>query len=606
MALTFNGTVTAGVGGSVTPNGEIMDLFMDFSITATPDSGYQFVMWSVTGGGTFADATAATTIFTPESATGTAITATFAAIAHDALIDNLVTIKNIKDNINAAIITKGGTVADTSFNALVAGVNSIPTATAPTETWGRQDWITFPAVTTGEQVVYVAYSVKPNAANEIAFIPSNLTYFDIDWGDGSPILAIDGEASSQIQTHVYDFDTLTAPSTEDGYKQVLITLRAHDEYHQISALVDPYLLRDTDKIKINLPYLVQITLDGSEELELLENSLEAAGGEGSYNLNFLGDRLTTIIRLELPLSTTCPVFPTSLIHLKELIAPNATIIYPFSNPNLKRVKTLETPLVESFSSLFVGCPNLESVEYINTGGADSFTHMFNRAHNRADTSAVLKKVPAELFTSFGTNFSNMFAGCSGLMSFPTMDLSNGLSFDYMFADCTMVEEYPAFSTPNGTSYVNIFYNNLSLRVFPDLGNPAVDFTNLINSVNFIKSIPNTVSIVDSSGTQFLISSYHGIHTVPTLDLSLHPTVQYINVNDCTNLSAFEIVDLSGSAVTSITLAGCNFGKAALLNVINAAPNVEGGIMNFSGNYGAQMLSAAELQIATDKGWLVGV
>lgn len=74
---TYSVTITAGEGGTVSPSGEQQVGSTPVAITATPNTGYVFDKWTVSGGATVASSTSATTTVTA-TATGT-VTANFKA-----------------------------------------------------------------------------------------------------------------------------------------------------------------------------------------------------------------------------------------------------------------------------------------------------------------------------------------------------------------------------------------------------------------------------------------------------------------------------------------------------------------------------------------------
>ena len=75
---TYTVTINAEANGSVSPSGDQQIGASETSITATPDAGYRFVNWTVTGGATVANATNATTTVT--ATTNGTVTAHFEEI----------------------------------------------------------------------------------------------------------------------------------------------------------------------------------------------------------------------------------------------------------------------------------------------------------------------------------------------------------------------------------------------------------------------------------------------------------------------------------------------------------------------------------------------
>lgn len=77
VSSTYTVTIAAGEGGSVSPSGAQQVGSTPVTITATPNTGYDFVNWTVSGGASVASTTSATTTVTA-TATGT-VTANFKA-----------------------------------------------------------------------------------------------------------------------------------------------------------------------------------------------------------------------------------------------------------------------------------------------------------------------------------------------------------------------------------------------------------------------------------------------------------------------------------------------------------------------------------------------
>ena len=77
VSSTYTVTITAGEGGSVSPSGAQQVGSTPVAITATPNTGYVFDKWTVSGGATVASTTSATTTVTA-TATGS-VTANFKA-----------------------------------------------------------------------------------------------------------------------------------------------------------------------------------------------------------------------------------------------------------------------------------------------------------------------------------------------------------------------------------------------------------------------------------------------------------------------------------------------------------------------------------------------
>lgn len=122
-------------------------------------------------------------------------------------------------------------------------------------------------------------------------------------------------------------------------------------------------------------------------------------------------------------------------------------------------------------------------------------------------------------TSNGTDFSNMFQGCSNLTSVPLFDTSNGIKFFNMFGGCKKLTSVPQYDTSNATDINSMFQNCFALTTVPQLetGN-VTNFYNMFIQCSALKSVP----LLDTSkGTQFLqmFSGCRSLVTIPEINMS---------------------------------------------------------------------------------------
>lgn len=113
-------SVTAGTGGSITADGSGNYLAgTQISISAVPHSGYYFDGWRSSGGGTFEDASSASTVFTMPGTPAT-VTANFVPISYNA--PDTYTIQSLAGT--------GGGISPSGNTAIEAGGNQTYTVTA--------------------------------------------------------------------------------------------------------------------------------------------------------------------------------------------------------------------------------------------------------------------------------------------------------------------------------------------------------------------------------------------------------------------------------------------------------------------------------------------
>lgn len=107
-----------------------------------------------------------------------------------------------------------------NFRQVETALNSLPPL----------DWLNLPDLSneTGQKICMLLL-IGPDMCNKMvlnlqtAQVVPNIT---IDWGDGSTTSAasVTANASSYFYAHEYDYATLDAPTTIEGYKQVILTI----------------------------------------------------------------------------------------------------------------------------------------------------------------------------------------------------------------------------------------------------------------------------------------------------------------------------------------------------------------------------------------------
>jgi surface protein len=213
--------------------------------------------------------------------------------------------------------------------------------------------------------------------------------------------------------------------------------------------------------------------------------------------------------------------------------------------SLQSVPLFVTPLVSDMSYMFYYCYSLQSVPLFDTSGVKNMAHMFDYCYS-------LQSVP--LFdTSDVTNMSYMFAYCSSLQSVPLFDTSGVKNMSYMFYYCYSLQSVPLFDTSDVTNMVSMFYYCSSLQSVP----------------------PFDTSSVTNMSSMFV--SCYSLQSVP----------------------------LQGTKI-SYNIYNCSLSRDELVAVFNGLANLGGGsaTINVRGNWGVANLIAADLAIATDKGWKV--
>ena len=210
----------------------------------------------------------------------------------------------------------------------------------------------------------------------------------------------------------------------------------------------------------------------------------------------------------------------------------------------ERVTIGTTGTITNLSGAFRDFFALQSVLLSNTSTCNNFTDFFRNCYS-------LKTISA-FNTAAGTNFSGFFTNCYSLRTIPLLNTALGTNFSYTFQGCSSLQSIPLINTALGTTFQSAFQGCLSLQSVPNL--------NTATSTVFGSMFDQCSSLAKGAlqGTRYAIS-YSGF---------------------CLSQSA--IVDIFNGLGTAV--------GAQTINV--------------SSNPGRAALTAAEILIATSKGWTV--
>jgi surface protein len=211
---------------------------------------------------------------------------------------------------------------------------------------------------------------------------------------------------------------------------------------------------------------------------------------------------------------------------------------------LQSVPLFNTQNVTSMVNMFNGCISLQSVPLFNTQNVTSMSSMFNGCNS-------LQSVP--LFnTASVTNMFRLFNGCQSLQSAPLLNTVNVTNIGAMFTGCNSLQSAPLFDTVNVSSMSQMFQNCQSLNSIPAL---------------------STASITTDFGANFASAA----NSLNRCQMVFQRTVSFVN---------------------------CQLSRDAIVEIFNNLAVVASATITITGNWGVTALSAADLLIATSKGWTV--
>jgi surface protein len=212
---------------------------------------------------------------------------------------------------------------------------------------------------------------------------------------------------------------------------------------------------------------------------------------------------------------------------------------------VERVNVLTIGSATNMSSMFVSCFSLQSVPLFNTANVTTMASMFFGCQS-------LNSIP--LFnTANVTNIGSMFVNCYSLQSVPSFNTANVTSMNNMFQTCNSLQSVPLFDTVNVTNMAFMFFGCLSLNSIPAL---------------------STAAITSDFGANFA----NGANSLNRCQMVFQRTVSFAN---------------------------CQLSRDAIVEIFNNLATVTPPqTITITGNWGVTALSAADLLIATTKGWTV--
>jgi len=213
---------------------------------------------------------------------------------------------------------------------------------------------------------------------------------------------------------------------------------------------------------------------------------------------------------------------------------------------VERVNVLTIGACTSMLAMFQNCHSLEVVPLFNTQNVTSMVAMFQLCHS-------LEVVP--LFdTGLVNSMASMLNACFSLKSIPNFNLTSLTNISGMVVECRGLQSFPELNTSSVTNFSGLFFDCRSLNSIPALSTAAVTTTDF--------------------GNLFAL----GASSLNRCQMVFQRTVSFQNCQ----LSRDAIVEIFNNLATVTT--------AQTITITN--------------NWGVTALSAADLLIATNKGWVV--
>jgi surface protein len=199
-----------------------------------------------------------------------------------------------------------------------------------------------------------------------------------------------------------------------------------------------------------------------------------------------------------------------------------------------------------------------------------------------------------------TSMVNMFVNCFSLQSVPLFNTQNVTNMAFMFGSCTSLKSVPLFNTANVTGMAGMFLSCVSLQSVPLFNTANVTaMNNMFNNCQSLQSVPlfNTVNVTNMVG---MFNGCVSLNSIPTLSTAAITTdfgaTFAINSN---SLNRCQMV-----FQRTVSFASCQLSRDAIVEIFNNLAVVASATITITNNWGVTALSAADLLIATSKGWTV--
>ena len=218
---------------------------------------------------------------------------------------------------------------------------------------------------------------------------------------------------------------------------------------------------------------------------------------------------------------------------------------------------------------------------IGAGDATEFSTDISNAFKGAQNMTEYKQVAAA--TSALTTLSRVWQGCSGLTTFPLIDISNINSTNDGWAQCSGLTSFPLLDFSNATSISAAWNDCTGLLSFPTID--SSNSTNFSFSWNNCSGLTSFPVIDTSSGTNFNSTwrTCSSITTFPSLDFSSATSLTEA-WRDCSSLTTYP----SNRFNSTGTLTSTAFNNA-WLNCALTAQSIENILTSLDTN-GAQNIT----------------
>lgn len=507
-------------------------------------------------------------------------------------------------------------------------------------------WLPLPIIEQEEEKFVGLFAVYNTQSNFIALQFEG--DYTVDWGDGTT----QDFASGAIAEHSYVYGDINPQTiTSRGYRQVVVTVIPQTGANLTAMDIDirhtnVFAISDVSTnwldIAVNMPFCESMFISYNNYLGSLE--IAKVMDTGSYtDLSYLFYRCYSLKRAVIEKADSAEDISSifsdcwSLFYVELPDLPSLAIASdPFQSCySLKDVVVGDISSLGDFSYFFYDCGGLVSatVKKIAGSGYDAFAYCYS-------LQSVNLQDPSEL-----TDGQEMFYECYSLEKFylPPSPLVTDIS--YIFTYCYSLRE-AKFDNLDSLTYVyEAFYECYSLEEVSLPEMPLIDdisymfyYCYSLQSVQ-LPSIPLcdylgslfesccgliSVEVPEAMSNADLDSVLWGCYSLESVTVKGQPgycggaffecgSLRSVVFDDCSSVygttnmfdACFRLSSLRvPNLAYSVDLTNCSLSRDALVQVFEDLGTVTGETLTVTGNWGVVDLTSPDLQIASDKGWLV--
>ena len=223
--------------------------------------------------------------------------------------------------------------------------------------------------------------------------------------------------------------------------------------------------------------------------------------------------------------------------LRDIHLPNAVCVDEmFSRSGITTVENFSAPSVDEygFADVFMGCPNLTSINGISFDTAISAKNMFRNCRSlRTIQNFSMPNV---------TDIDSMFWGCNSLESIPVFDTSNVTTADNAFMNCTSLQHIPSMNLSKVSILRDPFWGCTNLQSIGE-----IDLSGLTRAVSLFDA--NMEKLTDIGGFPGLSVGFnegYGLDRCPNLSRTSLENVAN-NLKDISSTGVIQTLYLSGQS-----------------------------------------------------------